>query len=97
MKFTQEQINAYKKQHENVFLFTAEDGKSCILKAPSLTIIDACRTVAKGSATKFDEQLLKNCWVAGDKEFLEIDKYKMGVFDKISRIIVVVRGKLEEL
>ncbi len=99
MEFTKEQIEAYKKQHGTIFMYTTKekDPKSCILKAPSLTIIDACRSMSMGSSIKFDEQLLKNCWVAGDQDLLEIDKYKMGIFDWISKIIVVVSGKLEEL
>lgn len=96
-RFSKELIEEYKKIHGKIFLYTAEDGKKAILKAPSLQIIDACRAVSNGSSIRFDMALQENCWVDGDKELLTIDKYRMGLFDHLGGIIVKVRGSLGEL
>jgi hypothetical protein len=97
MDFTPEQIAAYKQRHGSIFRYTAADGKSCILKAPTLQVIDACRMFSGGSAIKFDGALVENCWVAGDEEFKNDDAYRLGLFEWLGNIIKKVDGCLEEL
>lgn len=97
MEFKKEQIEAYKKQYGTVFKYTAKDGKSCLLRSPDLTILDACRTISGGSSVKFDAALVDNCWIDGDPELKTVDKYRMGLFDWLGGIIKKVDGELEEL
>ena len=97
MEFTQEQIAAYKQRHGSVFRYTATDGKSCLLKAPTLQVIDACRALSGGSAVRFDAALVENCWIAGDEEFKKDDAYRLGLFEWLGNIIKKVDGCLEEL
>ncbi len=97
MEFTPEQIAVYKQRYGTVFRYTATDGKSCILKAPDLQVIDACRVLSGGSAIKFDSALVENCWVAGDEEFKKDDAYRIGLFEWLGNIIRKVDGRLEEL
>lgn len=96
-RFTPEIIAQFKKEHGSIFKYTSTDGKECILKSPTLQIIDACRTVSGGSSIKFDDALVQNCWVDGDLELKTVDKYKMGLFDWLGGIIQKVSGQLEEL
>jgi len=97
MKFTKEQIQAYKAKYGNLYKYTASDGKSCLLRSPNLEILDACRTISGGSSIKFDKALVDNCWVDGDKELRTLDKYQMGLFDWLGGIIDKVDGELEQL
>lgn len=97
MNFTKAKIAEYKKEYGSVFRYTAKDGKSCLLRSPDLTILDACRTISGGSSVKFDIALLDNCWIDGDEELKTVDKYKMGLFDWLGGIIQKVDGELEEL
>ncbi len=97
MEFTKEQIKAWKDTYGDVFQYTSKDGKTCILRSPTLAIIDACKAQSNGSSIKFDEALRKNCTLAGDPEFENSDKHKMGLYDWISTIIVIEHGKLVKL
>jgi len=97
MKWTKEQIEAYKEKYGSLYKYTANDGKSCLLRSPGLEILDACRTISGGSSIKFDKALVENCWVDGDNELKTLDKYQMGLFDWLGGIIQKVDGELEEL
>lgn len=54
-RFSPELIVQYKKDHGAIFKYVAKDGKQCILKSPTLQIIDACRSISGGSSIKFDD------------------------------------------
>ncbi len=97
MEFSPEQIAIYKAKYGTIFRYTATDGKSCLLKAPDLQVIDACRALSGGSAIRFDTALVENCWVAGDPEFKNDDAYRIGLFEWLGSIIKRVDGQLEEL
>lgn len=96
-EITKEQIEQWKLQYGSIFRYKSEDGKVCYLKTPTLTIIDACKTIAGGSSIKFDIALVDNCWIEGDDELKTQDKYRMGLFDWLGGIIKKVDGELEEL
>lgn len=91
------QLPVWKQKYSAVFGYVSEDGKMCVLRAPDLSIIDACRTIAGGSSIKFDIALVDNCWLDGDDCLRKEDKYRMGLFDWLGVIIVKVEGALVEL
>jgi len=91
------QIDEWKRLYGSVFGYVSEDGKCCVLRAPDLIILDACRTISGGSSIKFDAVLLENCWLGGDNELKTEDKYRLGVFDWLSTVIKKVEGELVEL
>lgn len=90
-------IAEWKKQYGYVFGYVSDDGKCCVLRAPDLTILDACRIISRGSSIQFDIALLENCWLDGDPELKTEDKYRMGVFDWLGTIIKKTEGELVEL
>ena len=94
---TEEKIAAWKKEYGNIFLYKSVDGKYCILRNPTLQILDACRAASGGSSIKFDSFLVENTWVEGDPVFKTDDAYRMGLFDWLGGIIKKVEGELEEL
>lgn len=96
-KYSVSQIEALKKQHGAIFIYETEDEKWCILKTPTLEILDAVRTIAGGSSVKFDSAMVENCWIDGDAEIRTEDKYKLGLFEKLHLIIKKVDGELGEL
>ena len=90
-------IDDWKRQYRDVFGYVSEDGKCCVLRTPDLTILDACRTMSRGSSIRFDMALLENCWLDGDPELKTEDKYRMGIFDWLGSIIKKTEGELVEL
>lgn len=93
----QQRIAQLKQLNGAVYLYMAEDGKYCLLKAPDLMILDACKTISGGSSIKFDCALVDNCWIEGDSELKTVDKYRIGLHDWLGGLIKKVDGMLEEL
>lgn len=96
-RFTPEIIAKYKKEFDKVYRYTTVDGKECLLKNPTLQILDACRAISGGSHIKFDDALLQNCWIDGDLEIKTVDAYKLGIFDFLGGLIHKIAGNMEEL
>jgi len=94
---TPEQIEAWKREFETVFQYTLADNRVAYFRTPTLQILDACKTLSGGSAMKFNELLMNNCWLGGDDELRKHDKYKMGIFEWLPDIIIKVEGRLEKL
>jgi hypothetical protein len=90
-------IDKWKKEFGAIFIYRTEDGKFCILKKPSLLILDATRAISKGSSIQFDIALVDNCWLHGDECLKTNDDYRLGLFDWLGGIIKKVEGELEEL
>lgn len=99
MEYTKEQTEGWIKQYGKgyVWIYKTKDGKSCVLRTPDLTIIDACRTISGGRSTWFDIALVENCWLAGDEVFKKDTKYQLGLHDWLGKLIVKVDGQMEEL
>lgn len=96
MKATTEQIAAWKQKHGSVFQFQTEDGKVAYLRSPDRNEIEAANTVSSKPLTS-NAILAKACWLDGDKEILEDNKYFFGLCDHLKGIIKKVSGELSEL
>lgn len=91
---TPEQIEAYKKEYGDIFLFEL-DGKKCYLHKPSRQILDAANAQKKVSS--FNETLIKNCWLAGNKEFVSDDEYFLPASKKLDELITFKDVELKKL
>lgn len=67
------------------------------LYSPSLLVLDACKMTSGKSELKFNEALVANCWIDGDKELIEVDEYKAGLFQWLGVLIKIVSGELKKL
>jgi hypothetical protein len=95
-KVTQEQIEAWKKKHGNVFKLKIED-KECYLKTPDRKTLSFASSVATKDPLKFNEILLNNCWLGGDEEIKTDDSLFLAASSKIAEIIEVKEAELEKL
>ena len=93
---TQEQIDAWKAKFKNIFKITVED-KVCYLKAPDRKTLSFASSVGTKDPIKFNEILLKNCWLAGDDEIKTDDTYFMSAATQLSELIEIKEAKLEKL
>lgn len=94
---SQSKIEQWKKTHKNVFRYISKDGKWIFLKSPSLTILDACRTISRGNNLSFDIALKNNCKLESSPEFDTSDEHILGLSGRLGVIIKKVDGQLEEL
>lgn len=95
-EITPEQIEAWKKQHESVFKISVED-KTAYLRSPNRKEMSYAAQVGKNDAMKFNEYLLKTCWLDGDEEIQTNDSLFMSVSGDLAKIIDLKETTLEKL
>ena len=93
---TQEQIDAWKQKHGDIFKLKIED-KVCFLKSPDRKTLSYASSVATKDPLKFNEILLSNCWLGGDEEIKTNDSFFLAASSKIAEIIEVKEAELEKL
>ena len=89
-------IAAWKKKHGDVFAYEV-DGQTCYLHRPGRDVIAAASVVGKGDPFKFAEVILTNCWLGGDEELRDDDRYFIGLSHQISQIVEVKVGEIKKL
>lgn len=95
-ELTDEQVIAAKKEYDHVFLLTVED-KKCYIHKPTRMVIDLAVQSAAKRSSMFDETILKNCWLAGDKEIVEVDEYFYAVSKQLDEVIKFKTAELKKL
>lgn len=95
-KPTKKEITELKARHGQLFMITVDD-KACVLKKPSRKVLSLASSVATKDPMKFNEIILKNCWVAGDEEIKTDDDYFLGASSKIAEIIEIKEAELVKL
>ena len=93
---TQEQIDAFKKEYGAVFLIEVED-KKCFLHQPSRVILDAASAASAKANSKFNEVIMRSCWLAGDKEMINDDEYFLAASTQLSEVIEFKEATLKKL
>lgn len=95
-KVTQEQIDAWKKKHGEIFRLKVDE-KECYLKTPDRKTLSYASTVATKDPLKFNEILLNNCWLGGDEEIKTTDSLFLAAASKLGELIEVKEAELEKL
>lgn len=90
---TPEQIEELKKQYGEVYSFELE-GKKCFIRKPDRRAISAAMMASKKDSLKFNEVIMKNCWLAGDKCFVEDDDYYFSISESLDEIIEFKKAEL---
>lgn len=95
-KASKEQIENWKKQYDAVFKISApEKGFCAYCRNPSrqqMSFISAIK-----DPVKFNEALLKACWIDGDMEIQTSDSIFMGLGPQIAQLMHAEEVKLEKL
>lgn len=92
----QVKIEAWKKKYGEVYIYEV-DGKKCYLRAADRKTISAAAVIGHGDMIKYNEVILKNCWLGGDEEIQTEDKYFLGVSQVLAELIDIKEGKLKKL
>jgi len=95
-KVTQDQIDVWKTQHDGIFKIEV-DGRTAYLRSPDRKTLSYASNIGSSDPMKFNEILLKNCWLAGDEEIQTNDSLFMSVSSKLAEIIEFKEAKLEKL
>lgn len=95
-KVSKEQIEEWKAKHESVFCIEIED-KKAYLKSPDRKTLSFASTVATSNPLKFNEILLKGCWLGGDEEIQTNDSLFLSASSKLAELIEVKEATLVKL
>jgi hypothetical protein len=93
---TPEEIEGYKKEYGDIFQIDVED-KKCFLHKPTRQILDAALEASTKKNSKFNETIMRNCWLAGDKIIMEDDEYFMGASKVLDEVITFKSAELKKL
>ncbi len=93
---TPEIIENWKKQFSDVWKITV-DGKVAFLRSPDRKTLSYASSVGTSDPLKFNEILLKNCWLAGDLEIQTNDTLFLSASSKLAELIQIKETELEKL
>lgn len=94
---TAETIKAWKEQYPKVVRYKAEDGKEAYFRSPDLTMMDAAAVLGKTNPFKSNLMIAKACFLGGDEEVINDEKYFFGLNKHIALLVASVEGELSEL
>ena len=93
---TEEQIEGFKKEYGDIYRIDVED-KKCFIHKPTRQILDLAMTSSTKKSSLFNETILKNCWLAGDKDLVMVDEYFMGAGAVLDEVITFKTAELKKL
>ena len=96
--YTEEQLKSWKEKYGEVFEISCEEKKAVLHKPgrKELSFAMAGSNQAKDSV-KFSEILLKQCWIDGDKEFMEDDNYFLSAVPVLGALAEVKEAEIKKL
>ena len=89
---TLEQLAIWKKEYGEFFGIVIED-KVCYLKKPDRKVLSFASQVGS-DPMKFNEVILKNCWIGGDEEILTDDSLFLAASSKLDQVIEFKKAEL---
>jgi hypothetical protein len=64
---SQEQIDAWKKEHGSIFKLPLETGETCYVRSPSIKELEFSQSLmAQGKYISYNISLFKQCFLGGD-------------------------------
>lgn len=95
-KITKEQIAEWKKKYGTVFQLSV-DGKTAYLRKPDRKTLSYASTAGQTDPLKFNEVLLKGCWLGGDEEIRTEDDLFLAASGKLGELIQLKEAELKKL
>lgn len=96
LDLTPEQIEEFKKEYGDVYKIEVDD-KVCFIHKPTRQILDLANASSTKKTSLFNETILKNCWLAGDKDMVNVDDYFFGAGNVLGEIIKFKEAQLKKL
>lgn len=91
-----EKIEKLKKEHGEIIVLEA-DGKIAYLKKPTRQVVSYALTLQqKGNTLEMLEHVMKNCFVEGDREFIEDIDYILGSAEVINELVAVKQVSIKK-
>jgi len=95
-ELTDEQIAAAKRTYGDVYLIIV-GGRKMYLHKPDRRIIDLAQTSAVKRPSLFEETIMTNCWLAGDKEIIDSTELFYGAASQLNQLMTAVDAEIKKL
>lgn len=93
----QNQINAWKAEHGDVFYFKVGPNKECYLKKPSRQTVSYAAVAAATDPLKYNEILLEDCWLSGNEEIKTDTGLFLSISQKLPELVEMVEVEMVKL
>lgn len=94
---TEDQIADWKKKHGSIFQIIVEDQHSCYLCAPNRKQLSYAAVAGKTDPLKFNETILRECWLGGDEEIKTDDSLFLAASSQLTQLIEVKKAAVVKL
>lgn len=95
-ELTAEQIEAAKAKYGDIYLIEV-DGRRVYLHKPDRAVIDMAQMAATKAPSKFEETIMTNCWLAGDKEVISEPRLFYGAARQLNELMEVAYSEIKKL
>ena len=90
------EIDDWKKRHGDIYAIKV-DGHVCYLRKPTRRDLSFASSAGKKDPLKFNETLLRDCWLGGSEAIRRDDDKFMGASGVLDKIIPDAEAELEKL
>ena len=90
------EIDEWKKRHGDFYAIKV-DGHVCYLRKPTRRDLSFASSAGKKDPLKFNETLLRDCWLGGSEAIRRDDDKFMGASGVLDKIIPDAEAELEKL
>lgn len=95
-KVSQEQIESWKAEHVDITRVNI-GVKEAYFKAPSRKAYSYASKVASTDPLQFNEIILKDCFIGGDKELIDNERYFLTMSGHVKDLLGIMESSLEKL
>ena len=90
------EIDEWNKRHGDIYAIKV-DGHVCYLRKPTRRDLSFASSAGKKDPLKFNETLLRDCWLGGSEAIRRDDDKFMGASGVLDKIIPDAEAELEKL
>lgn len=90
------EIDEWKKRHGDIYAIKV-DGHVCYLRKPTRRDLSFASSAGKKDPLKFNETLLRDCWLGGSEAIRRDDDKFMGASGVLDKIVPYAEAELEKL
>ena len=90
------EIDEWKKRHGDIYAIKV-DGHVCYLRKPTRRDLSFASSAGNKDPLKFNETLLRDCWLGGSEAIRRDDDKFMGASGVLDKIIPDAEAELEKL
>ena len=90
------EIDEWKKRHGDIYAIKV-DGHVCYLRKPTRRDLSFASSAGKKDPLKFNETLLRDCWLGGSEAIRRDDDKFRGASGVLDKIIPDAEAELEKL